>query len=64
MITVLGSAGFIGSHLANRLRESGIEHYCPARNEDNIIVNPLVDSDLLNISKLMGESSLLAVKRI
>ncbi len=33
MITVLGSSGFIGSHLVRYLRENGIEHQAPARHE-------------------------------
>jgi cephalosporin hydroxylase/nucleoside-diphosphate-sugar epimerase len=33
VITVLGSSGFIGSHLVRYLRENGIEHQAPARHE-------------------------------
>ncbi|HEV7571208.1 MAG TPA: CmcI family methyltransferase [Thermoanaerobaculia bacterium] len=33
MITVLGSSGFIGSHLVRHLQENGIEHQAPARHE-------------------------------
>lgn len=33
MITVLGASGFIGSHLVERLGESGIDYYAPGREE-------------------------------
>jgi nucleoside-diphosphate-sugar epimerase len=33
LITVLGSSGFIGSHLVRRLRERELRHLCPARSE-------------------------------
>ena len=33
MITVFGAGGFIGSHLVRHLRDSGIEHRAPARDE-------------------------------
>jgi len=33
-ITVLGSSGFIGSHLVNKLRELNVSYYCPSREED------------------------------
>jgi nucleoside-diphosphate-sugar epimerase len=33
MITVLGASGFIGSHMVKRLRESGMDHWTPARAE-------------------------------
>jgi cephalosporin hydroxylase/nucleoside-diphosphate-sugar epimerase len=33
VITILGSSGFIGSHLVRYLRENGIEHQAPARHE-------------------------------
>jgi cephalosporin hydroxylase/nucleoside-diphosphate-sugar epimerase len=33
VITVLGSSGFIGSHLVRHLQENGIEHQTPARHE-------------------------------
>ena len=33
MITVLGSSGFIGSHLVRYLHANGIEHQAPARHE-------------------------------
>lgn len=32
-ITVLGASGFIGSALVKRLRETGVEHFAPDRNE-------------------------------
>lgn len=34
MITVLGSAGFIGSHLAMRVRSSGLQYFAPERGLD------------------------------
>jgi nucleoside-diphosphate-sugar epimerase len=34
MITVLGSSGFIGSHLVERLRELELAHFSPGRNDD------------------------------
>ena len=33
MITILGATGFIGRHLATRLRELGTDCFCPGRNE-------------------------------
>jgi nucleoside-diphosphate-sugar epimerase len=33
-ITVLGASGFIGSHLARKLKELGIAHSCPGRDAD------------------------------
>jgi nucleoside-diphosphate-sugar epimerase len=34
MITVLGSSGFVGSHLVEKLRELDIAHFSPGRDED------------------------------
>jgi nucleoside-diphosphate-sugar epimerase len=34
LITVLGASGFVGSHLVARLRELGLAHFAPHRNED------------------------------
>jgi len=31
LVTILGSSGFIGSHLAAKLKEQGIECFCPQR---------------------------------
>lgn len=33
MFTILGSKGFIGSHLAGSLRKKSVDCYCPGRNE-------------------------------
>lgn len=34
LITVLGASGFVGSHLVERLRERGMPHFAPERDED------------------------------
>jgi nucleoside-diphosphate-sugar epimerase len=34
LVTILGASGFIGSHLLARLRELGIDCFCPARGEE------------------------------
>ena len=34
VFTVLGACGFIGSHLAERLREANVKPSCPSRDED------------------------------
>lgn len=39
-ITVLGASGFIGSALVKRLKETGVEHFAPGRNE-KLINRPL-----------------------
>lgn len=39
--TVLGSSGFIGSHLARRLRDSGAECFTPNRGDPSIFERPL-----------------------
>jgi nucleoside-diphosphate-sugar epimerase len=39
--TVLGSSGFIGSHLARRLRDSGAECFTPGRGDPAIFERPL-----------------------
>jgi UDP-glucose 4-epimerase len=39
--TILGSQGFIGSHLARHLRERGFSVSCPERHDDSIFARPL-----------------------
>jgi len=46
--TILGSSGFVGSHIVKELKQSQVEYYAPARDEN------LLDKELGNIIYCIG----------